>query len=142
MIGFRIEGGRELAMQLNRLEDSVSRKVQLAALREAAVPMRDRMEERAPRGNPALPNLYQSISVSAERAFLDQETAVAVGPTAHAFYGSFQELADEYGGVHHPAQPFARPAFDETSQQSLDIVMDELWWAMRRGITGPEKFVA
>jgi HK97 gp10 family phage protein len=141
MMTFKIEGGQAMARQLDRLEASISRRVQIAALKEAAVPMRDRMEELAPRGNPADPNLYEEIAVSAAKGEDEREAAVAVGPTRGAFYGSFQELADEYGGVHHPAQPFARPAFDLEARNSLDILVDELWWSLKHGVVGPEKFV-
>lgn len=139
MIEFKIEGGREMARTLEQMEASMSRRVQIAALKEAAVPMKDRMEELAPRGNPSDPNLYEEIAVSAVTGEDERETAVAVGPSRRAFYGSFQELADEYGGVHHPAQPFARPAFDLEAKNSLDILVDELWWTLRRGV---DKFVA
>jgi HK97 gp10 family phage protein len=61
--------------------------------------------------------------------------AVAVGPSKAGFYGIFQE----FGTVHHGAQPFARPAFDQTVQKSLGILAAALWQAIgkRRGpVTG------
>jgi HK97 gp10 family phage protein len=70
--------------------------------------------------------------VSNARGFDLNEQGVAVGPTKAGFYGSFQE----FGTAHHAAQPFARPAFDLTAQQSLQILVAVMWRELaRRGIS-------
>jgi HK97 gp10 family phage protein len=61
--------------------------------------------------------------------------AVAVGPAKNRYYGVFQE----FGTVHHGAQPFARPAFDLNVTKSLSILASFMWAAIakRRGpVTG------
>jgi hypothetical protein len=49
--------------------------------------------------------------------------AAAVGPSKDTFWGLFQE----YGTVRHGAQPFARPGFDATYEESLTIFKNEMW---------------
>ena len=43
------------------------------------------------------------------------QITIPVGPNNKAFYGLFQE----FGTRHHPAQPFMRPAADESQAQVL-----------------------
>lgn len=72
----------------------------------------------------------------------DKRQAVAVGPArlltgAHSVIGrdgshrtigySFYSLFQEFGTIHHAAQPFARPAFDETAKTSLGIIGKAAW---------------
>lgn len=137
MVGFRIEGGQELARNLNALPARVSRRIMLEALRDAAEPMRARMAALAPR-EPGAPDLAENIVVSvAQRIgsteggqwrprFDDKEAAVAVGPAKGFFYG----LMQEYGTVRHGAQPFARPAFSSEAPKALKILTDALWTAI------------
>lgn len=146
----KIEGGQALARQLGQLPRELSRQVQVNALKAAAEPIRTTAEALAPRDDQAnSPHLDQNIVIGAvtearlENAGRTTETVVEVGPAGGRggddfFYGFFQE----YGTAHHEAQPFMRPAFDEESRRALNILVDELWWSLRRGITGPEKFVA
>lgn len=121
-LAMRFEGGSDLAAALAQLRPRVSRKVQLDALREGAEPMRQRMAELAPH-EPGKPDLKDTMTVSTARGEDIREVAVAVGPSKVGFYGSFQE----FGTVHHSAQPFARPAFDAVSPESLRIISAALW---------------
>jgi HK97 gp10 family phage protein len=130
MIEMRFEGGTELAANLAKLSERVSKRVQRQALREAAEPMRERMSDLAPH-EPGKPDLREMMAVSNARGEDIKETAVAVGPTLKGFYGSFQE----FGTSRHGAQPFARPAFDQTAAHSLRILSSELWDALKsRGL--------
>lgn len=145
----KFEGGEELAKTLNALPMELTRRVVLDALVLAAEPMRRSAGQKAPR-EPGAPDLADNIGISVSdrigsteggswRGRDDQEHAVAVGPTKGFFYGLFQE----YGTVRHGAQPFMRPAFDSEADGALNILADELWWAIRRGIpASAEKFVA
>lgn len=147
---FRIDGGAELARNLQRLERSMSRKVQLHALTKAAEPIREHGEMLAPRDEDALsPHLDENIVIGrqTERQLelrgRESETVVEVGPRAgkggdEFFYGRLQE----HGTARHGAQAFMGPAFEAEHQNALNILVDELWWALRRGTTGPERFVA
>lgn len=137
MVGLRIEGGQELARNLNALPARVSRRIMNEALRDAAEPMRARMAALAPR-EPGAPDLADNIVVSvAQRIgsteggawrprFDDKEAAVAVGPAKNYFYG----LMQEFGTVRHGAQPFARPAFSSEASKALSILTAALWTAI------------
>lgn len=129
----RFEGGVALAHALDRLSKRVSARVRLEALKEVAEPMRDRMEVRAPVG-PDAPHLRDRMVIGASRGQDAKETAVAVGATRGGYYGSFQE----FGTSEHAAQPWARPAFDETWRQALSDLSGVLWRELAgRGIQRP-----
>lgn len=133
----KVEGFKELAASLRAMPASVSKPIILDALKEGAEPMRVRMGQLAPR-EPGAPDLAENIGISVANrigdvgggrweAKHDEEFAVAVGPTKGFFYGIFQE----FGTVHHGAQPFMRPGFDSTVQTSLTIIGQRLWAAIR-----------
>lgn len=132
-----IHGGKELAARLRALPEAYTRKVVLEALEESGEPMRARMSQLAPR-EPGHPDLADNIAISVAnrlgdvggerwQARHDEEHAVAVGPTKDFFYGLFQE----YGTVHHAAQPFMRPAFDSEAPKAVTILSQELWKPLR-----------
>lgn len=76
------------------------------------------------------PHMLYDLSVEGVHSF------VASGLVIH---NSFQE----FGTAFHPAQAFMRPAFDAEVKSSLDILMDELWFALRRKLpSSQERFVA
>lgn len=144
-MSLNIEGGVQLAQALGRLEHSVSRQVKLNALMAAAEPIRDHAETLAPRDDSAnAPHLDENIVIGRltekqlEVRGRETETVVEVGPAADFFYGFFQE----HSTVFHGAQPFMGPAFDAEHVAALNILVDELWWALRRGTSGTERFVA
>lgn len=134
---FRFAGGREMAKFLSELPERASRNIQRQALRAAAEPMREDMARLAPY-EPGAPDLRESMTISNARAndaLYDTEVAVAVGPSKRGFYGIFQE----FGTVHHGAQPFARPAFELNITKSLSILARFMWAAIakKRGpVTG------
>lgn len=141
-MSLRIDGGKELAARLGRLEQSVSRKVKVNALREAAEPIRATAAQLAPRSSDA-PHLAENIVIGTltenrlERIGRDTETVVEVGPAAGKggddfFYGLFQE----FGTAFHPAQPFMRPAFDAWAPRSLSILVSSLWRALSGSVRG------
>jgi HK97 gp10 family phage protein len=141
-LSMRIEGGENLAHRLARLPDAMSRQAKVEALKVAAEPIRQAAEDMAPYDFDArAPHLQDNIVIGTlteamlERRGRDTETVVEVGPRGgqggnEFFYGLFQE----FGTARHPAQPFLRPAFDKESQGSLDILVDELWWLVRKGV--------
>ena len=132
-LGMELTGVDQLAATLRRLPSGLGRKVQLRALREGAEPMRVEMGILAPRG-PTLRrgrkiHLADSMTINAVRQsqLPGDEAAVAVGPSKDAFWGLFQE----YGTVHHAAQPFARRAFDAKRQAALERMVPALWAGLR-----------
>lgn len=141
-MSLRIEGGQDLAARLARLEQSVSRKIKVDALREAAEPIRATAAKLAPR-SPDAPHLADNIVIgmktekTLERLGRDSETVVEVGPRAGTsgddfFYGLFQE----FGTAFIPAQPFMRPAFDTWAPRSLNALVSRLWRALSGATQG------
>ena len=135
----KYEGGRELDAALKQLSARVSRRLLIEGLTESAEPMRDRMEDLAPR-DPETPfDLKENIVIQRSLGQDAQEAAVIVGPTKRAYYGGLQE----FGTAHHAAQPFARPAFDQTWRVCLAVLGSSLWRELAgRGIHRPSETVA
>lgn len=136
-------GGEELAERLNALPMALSVDIRIKALIQAAEPMRSKAEQLAPRSRLSKPHLGDNIIIqkvtrvgSTEGGRWAQtegdEAWVAVGPSKAFFYGIFQE----YGTVHHGAQPFMRPAFDTGSELAVQILAGELWAAIRNALPG------
>lgn len=129
MFSLRIEGGEALAKALQSLSERVAKKTMREALADAAEPIRRSASRHAPRRPPA-PDIGQNIVISTGRN--PQGVSVAVGPAAGFHYGMFLE----YGTVKMPAQPFMRPAFDETAQKVIKTMSESLWTMLAsRGIS-------
>lgn len=120
---FRIDGGKEMARNLELFSRPVSRRILREALREGGEPMRSRMSQLAPYDPTTKTHLRDKIRIGHAVSDRETETAVAVGPTTKGFYGSFQEL----GTQDHAAQPFARPAFDGTVMSVLKRFGEAMW---------------
>lgn len=129
----KIEGGAELAAALNRMPTKLSKRVKREALQAAGEPIQKSMSQLAPR-EPGAPDMADHISMSTTKVEglidNDQTAAIAIGPERDFYYGLFQEE----GTAHHGAQPFARPAFDQNVNRALTVVVDELWWALRKDL--------
>lgn len=135
-------GGQELAAQLAQLPFALSLSIRIEALKKAAEPIRSRAESLAPRSGESKRHLQDNIVIQAvtrvgstEGGRWEQkegEAWVAVGPKKAFFYGIFQE----YGTVHHRAQPFMRPAFDGGGPAALPILGEELWKAIQASLPG------
>ena len=95
-----------------------------------------RMAQMAPR-EPGAPDLADNIVISTGRVIKPKGSdshaaAVNIGPEKRFFYGFFQE----FGTVHHGAQPFVRPAFDGGVTKALSDMARALWTALAaRGIS-------
>jgi HK97 gp10 family phage protein len=133
----RFEGGDELARALDSLPLAVSKSMLLAALREAAEPVRARAEQLAVVGSVA-PHLNDNVVIQTVTrvgsiqggawATTQGEPWVAVGPAKQFFYGIFLE----YGTVHMGARSFMRPAFDSSGSLCLSILAAKIWDALDR----------
>lgn len=136
----KVEGGQDLLRRLQQLPAAVSRPVRVHALMQGGEPIREEASALAPYDQESgEPHLQDNIVVAplSERTLESRgrgtETVVEIGPELRPddlFYGFFQE----FGTKHHPAQPFMRPAFDARAQDALEIIEDELWFAVRRGV--------
>ena len=143
MVSVRIEGGKALADALNSLSARVRRNTLVEVLTEAAEPMRRRAASLSPH-EPGAPDIKQNIVVSRSTrtmsadGFLQRQdefqATVAMGPARGFDYGLFQE----YGTVHHGAQPFMRPAFDGEAPKAIKDIGAALWRELAsRGIHRP-----
>lgn len=126
----KFEGGDELAKALANLPLRVGKRFLREALEQGGEPIRRSMEAKAPRGDPAAPNLADSMVISTART--GDMAAVAIGPSRNVTYGIHQE----FGTTRHGAQPFARPAFDSDAPRALPIIAQAAWTELAsRGIS-------
>lgn len=119
----RVEGLKALNSSLMELKSSTARGVVRRTLLKAMEPMAEEARRNAP-DDPATPNpdLESSIAVStkANRArTLRTEVNVYMGPTKEGYP---QAIMQEFGTVHHPPQPYMRPAWDGGKDQLLEDV--------------------
>lgn len=115
-----LEGFDELLKALDEMPAALGqkRKLIVKSLRKAAAPVRDKGESNAPE---LTGRLKDNIGISV----VDQTATGAearIGPTEPGFYGLFEEI----GTAHQLAQPWLGPAFDETVEQAVKILSDEL----------------
>lgn len=122
----KFEGGRELDAALSQFTPTKRRSIGRKALDEAGEIMAKSMRSKVPVDTGGL---RESIDVSgtlnkgakaAHRKIAEQERYV--GPD-----GRPSAVQQEFGNENHAPQPFARPAFDETGDQVLKRIGDELW---------------
>ncbi len=134
----RLEGGQALKATLAALPQAVSKKIMRTVLVEAAEPMVAVARQKAPR-EPGAPDPKENIEIGNPRTRTDEggemSTTVVWGPLKAFFYGFFQE----FGTVHHGAQPFMRPAFDSQKERSLSIIVRRTWehiqsWVLSRDV--------
>lgn len=130
-----VDGLRELDASLQALADEYGKAAGRGVLRrvgaKALTPMAEVARSLAPddpdtQGN----DLKASIVVGKplnkrQRAIANKDegkafVSVYMGPTVQ------QGLLQEFGTVHHPPQPFLRPAFAQEARGAIDIVAKEL----------------
>jgi HK97 gp10 family phage protein len=133
-IEMRFEGGAELAKALEELSMRVGKSVMREALREGAEPIRKYMAQAAPQSSEG-PHLRDHMVIGNART--GDMAAVAIGPRkGFAPRSHIYPFAQEYGTVHHSAQPFMRPAFDAQAATALKMIAQELWRLLAsKGIT-------
>lgn len=128
-----ITGARELARVLDKLPDKIGRKVVVSSMRQAANLVRKEIRARAPvragggakavkigKGGQAIGRLpgFLRAHIAVNNLRRARVPTLRIGPTRDAFHGLFQE----FGTVHHPAQPFIRPAFDAAKARMLGSI--------------------
>jgi HK97 gp10 family phage protein len=151
-VSVTLQGSADLMKRLRELPEAVGVTVQRNALIAGAEPMRAHAAALAPRDSQSSgPHLADNIVIgvqskrklktagfsAAEEDVFGAGPVVEVGPALQPsdhFYGYFQE----YGTIHHAAQPFMRPAFDAQKQTSLNVVLASLWAAIRKAL--PQSF--
>ena len=108
-----LQGIEHLEAKLKELELSIQRKMLTTSLKEAADITRTRAAELAPYLTGRLKE--HEIVVTVPSQSNAQTALIRVGPAKDAFYGLF----DEIGTAHMTAQPFLRPAFEQTHDEVL-----------------------
>ncbi len=130
-----LEGTEDLERAIKRLSVDTQGVHLRAAVEAGAEVVRDVASQLAPRsthGSRGHPAGFLAKNIRAERQFTrSQDTAVThVGPTKEAYYGRFLEM----GTVYEPAEPFLRPALDETKNDVVDTIAEHLRNVILRGI--------
>jgi len=149
---FRVEGLRELDAALSELTKQTTRRgVARRALKEAGEPIRERMEQLAPddRRTDAPFDLKQSIALSSRqksgratkyRKESPTEVTVFIGPTKEGYP---QAIMQEFGTVHHAAQPYMRPAWDaEGGGRALERIKKTLRAAIDKAVARQRRAIA
>ncbi len=118
MSEFVVQGLDGLLRRMEDLPYRMQKVIIVRALRKGAEPIRVRAQELAPTDpDHAEHPLKEGMMITVSDQSADGATA-KIGPERKAFYGGQQE----FGNIHHGAQPFLRPAFDEKLQAALDGV--------------------
>ena len=128
----RLEGGRDLDRALGELPKATARNVLRRVLRKAAQPVDDRMATSAPRETGALQlSVHIGTRLTGRQARDARRegkhfSEVHVGTSDPA--GMFQE----FGTFKEPPQPWARPAWEATKDDALEIIGKELGAEIRK----------
>lgn len=131
-IKLSMQGGQALAKALEQAGEALTKTIVIEALKVAANPIRLDMASGMARGADA-PHAADHVIVATVNEIEGEklgpkEFAVGIGPTKNFWYWFYQE----FGTVHHPAQPAMRPAFDRGAEQALKAIGDGLWDAIAR----------
>lgn len=131
----RVEGLDELAKTLRDLPQRTSRRVVSEALMDAGEPIRAKASDLAPR-EAGEPDLADNINLAPLRKQAGSEdVSVGIGPSSRFF---FYDSMQEFGTVHHRAQPFYRPALDSEGPKAIKTLADRLWTALAsKGVHRP-----
>jgi HK97 gp10 family phage protein len=140
MFSMRVEGGEDLARELNKLSVRLDRRLLTEALMEGGQPMRDAIAHAAPR-EPGAPDLADNINIAPVRkqAGDSERTAnVGIGVPKKFFYDWFQE----FGTVRMQGKSYYRPGFDGKVPETLGIISRALWLSLAgRGVSQPSMSV-
>lgn len=121
----KVEGLRDLDAALGELPKSTAKNVLRRVGRKALEPFDESWRSKAPHLTGALEESggVGSKLTRSQRKATERENFVEVfaGPGAHP-----QATLQEFGTAQHPPQPFARPAWDESKGDALEIVKTEL----------------
>ena len=133
----RVEGLRELEKALAELPKATGKNVLRRTLRQAAQPMADLAEGRAPRASGQLQrSVGMGTRLSKRQARLQRREPEYEKPTgAQLFVGAGalpQAHLREFGGDGRGAQPFMRPAWDAEKRPMLERIKATLAEEIRK----------
>jgi HK97 gp10 family phage protein len=121
-------GGDKMIADMGAVAVDLRKSILQKALKSGAQPIQARIAELAPASADA-PHIKDHIGISAQskvggQSLREGEAAVKIGPTKGFAYG----VPQEFGWKFHPApHPFVRRGFEETKEQALRRVGEELW---------------
>lgn len=133
---FTLTGGKELADNLATLAQPMQKKILIEGLLAAATPLQSVAAQLAPRSpfpGPHLGDHIVKMVMPARDLERVTDVSVAVGPERrpdYIFWGYFQE----FGTARAAAQPFMRPAFEQTAIRILDALLTWLWYLVKNQI--------
>lgn len=140
-VSVRIEGLAELDAKLGELPAAAGKGVLRRVGRDALQPFDDAWRAKAPHFSGKLSESggVGSKLTRSQRQAHERESSVEVfaGPGDKP-----QAWQQEVGNVHHAAQPFVRPAWDETKDQALGIVKAALGTEITKAATRVAKKAA
>jgi HK97 gp10 family phage protein len=137
----KIKGLRECEAALTQLPKATGKNVLRRVGRNRLEPMREHAAAKAPddpntTGGRDLSSSIKIRNAKAKvrfvqgkfRADSSRGISLTMGPSKAAFHGKFQE----WGTIHHAAQPFMRPAWDAGARKVVEGIRDDLWNEIQR----------
>ncbi|WP_066706964.1 HK97-gp10 family putative phage morphogenesis protein [Celeribacter ethanolicus] len=121
-------GGRELEEALRELKLSTRKSIARKILKRAGQKFAERANALAPKGRGSR-HLSGSYGVSSRLSKRQAAKVRKEGRDDVFMYAGTNDPAgqqQEFGNSRHPAQPHARPAFDETAKPMFDLIQDEM----------------
>lgn len=116
----KMTGFDELEKVLKALPGELAKRDLNTSLRKGANHMRDAAQAKVPIDEG---DLKDSLKVQKQKADNSEEVKLTLSPSKpKGFHAHFVE----FGTVKNPAQPFMRPAFDETKGEATKIIIDYL----------------
>ncbi|MEG3177048.1 HK97-gp10 family putative phage morphogenesis protein [Sphingomonas sp. RB3P16] len=122
----KIEGLAELDFALTELPKSTAKATLRRVLKQAAAPIEAAMVAKAPKLTGALKISIRSGTKLTKR---QQRLAKKEGKSSSEIYVGTADPAgipQEFGWIEGAAHPFARPAWEETQDQALAIIRENL----------------
>jgi HK97 gp10 family phage protein len=113
---------KELQAMLKELPDRIERRVVKNALNDAAAPILEDAQARAPILTGAVRASLRVVTRKTKTGFTARVQTKDGDFVGNEFYASFHE----YGSSHQPAKPFMRPAFDHNVHNAIRTITARL----------------
>lgn len=129
----RVEGLRSLDQALGQLSKSAGKAVLRRVAKKALVPFDKAWRERAPHLSGELEESGGiGTKLTRRQARMNRKREDKSSVEVFAGPNNPAAVPQEFGTVDQRAQPFARPAWDDTKDETLQIVKDELGGEIQR----------
>lgn len=127
----KLQGARDLDRALRQFPKSTARRVLQRGLVKSAAPLAEEMRRLAPddpstSGNDLPGGIAAGTKLSPSQRAKQRSASAGSRYFAEAYVGASnvpQAHLQEFGTVHHAAQPFARPAWESRKMAVLDAVI-------------------